>query len=742
MSKIDLTDRRENASTLIATRPEEITDHRFTMATGNDFVSLPEIDAWGRVHGVTLLHAGCAGLIELRGIPQGLAETGVERAVAPFIAPTLTWNGEVVDLTGALPETSLGGDWIPEFSWTSGRSPSGPAASGVVWDREPEWRLSVRIVAPPEERGFCYILQIENLERTEAAVAEGSGLDQAVGAVRAEIGVELTWAYSGIRVFTSRELPVVHTCKHDRWTRSIVAEALGPLPVFGFALNSSEDLDRLEMGACRDGTSTCEPGGPHAGTREGSQGYTIRASKSVSLAPGDRATVAFYLAFSREADGARTTSVHLRRLGWQSLEAKTQAWLAERRSPVPGKPREEAVLNRNLLFNYFFATGRAIDSEQLVAVTSRSPRYYVSAAFWSRDVLLWSLPALVVMDRARAREVLLYALTAGTRHVGDHAQYIDGRALYPGFELDEAAAYLVGLGTYLDGTSDFDVLREPGVLDGIDRTLATVEEWLLRTDSGEPVLCRTFLDPSDDPVTLPFLTYGNVLLRKGLVSTAAALDHLGAEREELARKLRQDAKFLGEAIRRYCVVDGPFGPMYAWAVDLEACSGANAVGGEANGGKWSEMRRAGAETYDDPPGSLELVGHYGYCHDDEGAAILANTRRWIHSHHNPYFSDGGFGGPGSAHSPHPWPLAAANVILAEAAVFEATGRCDFAAVERAVRFLVTAPMDCGLACETVDRDTGQVKTGAALASGAGFVAYSLWRGLKLFSGDSERNDGR
>jgi len=770
-------DRQENASALIMTRPEEIADHRFTTVTGNDFVSLPEIDAWGRILNVTFLHARCAGLIELRGISQRrmdgnsqeaskkresggdgesgddapggfsswggrvgntLLTTGVadgEPGVAPFMAPTLVWNGKAVDLMGVLPEVALNGDWIPEFSWAGGQCRSGRTEGGASADGgpkcEPKWRLSARIVAPPEEKGFCYILQIENLGCGNAGPTGDASLAETAGPARAEIGVELVWAYSGIRVFTSRELPVVHTCRYDPWTRSVVAEALGPLPVFGFALNSSDELDRLEVEGRSGGTPTGESRGVCAAAGVTNPPCAVRASKSVTLAPGEHATLAFYVAFNREADGARTTSVHLRRLGWQALEAATCKWLAERRRRVPGMPREESVLNRNLLFNYFFATGKTMDSEQLVAVTSRSPRYYVSAAFWSRDVLLWSLPALVIMDRTRAREVLLYALSVGTRHAGDHAQYIDGRALYPGFELDEAAAYFVGLGTYIEGTSDFEVLKEPGVLEAIRRTLAAVEEWLFRTDSGEPVLCRTFLDPSDDPVILPFLTYNNVLLRKGLLAAAAAFDHLGGEHRELARKVRQDAEFLGEAIRRYCIVDGPFGPMYAWAVELEPCGGSD--GGEATGSGRFEVRRTGAEIYDDPPGSLELLGFYGYCRDDKDAVVLANTRRWIHSRHNRYFSDGGFGGPGSAHSPHPWPMAAANVILAEVSAFEATGSCDLAAVKDAVRLLVTAPMDGGLACESMDRDTGKVKTGAAFATGAGFLAHSLWRGLDLLT---------
>lgn len=38
-----------------------------------------------------------------------------------------------------------------------------------------------------------------------------------------------------------------------------------------------------------------------------------------------------------------------------------------------------------------------------------------------------------------------------------------------------------------------------------------------------------------------------------------------------------------------------------------------------------------------------------------------------------------------------------------------------------------AQMDGGLACETVDPETGVVKTGAAFATFAGFLAYALYQ---------------
>lgn len=814
---------RRDDSARMMTVPDEITGDKFVTVTGNDFVSLPEIDRCGRVLGVTFLHAGCAGLIEVRGSRDGRDSSaaglptgrppdckhdrthsdgvgtssrsggdgpGDRCGAAPFIAPAFTWDGTAVNLAAALPEFTLEGDWIPTFSWTGGNRPGSRGA---------KWRLSARVVAPPEEKGFCYILELSRLDCRRRAGGERRDAEPAATAdegpaqrgaqvaevIQAELGVQLTWGYSGVRVFTSRELPLASTCRYDRWTRSVVAEALGPLPVFGFALNGSGNFDRLEIagpsgevaagwegsagapGLAGENVAPVVPGGASApapapaGTYAsagvsasagpGTLPWVITASRVVALAPGEGATVAFYVAFNREADGARTTSVHLRRLGWQALEARTLRWLAERRVRVPGRSREESVLNRNLLFCRFFATGKTLDSEEVVVVTSRSPRYYVSAAFWARDALLWSLPGLMLVDRGRAREVLLRAFSVGTRHVGDHAEYIDGRALYPGFELDEAAAFLVGLGTYLGGTSDFDIIREPQVLEGIKRVLAEIEKWTMRTADRKPVLCRTFLDPSDDPVRLPFLTYNNMLVRKGWLVAADVLERLSADGgnrwasddpRRQARELREAAAALSEAIRRYCVVDGPFGPMYAWAVDIaahEACEhdgrdderGGAAEAARANG-SYRGLCRTEAELYDDPPGSLELLGHYDRSRQDgEEASIVANTRRWIHSRHNPHFVEGRFAGPGSAHSPNPWPIVAASAILAEAAACDASGRCDLALVKRAIGLLTSAPMDSGLACESIDPETGTARTGAAFASGAGFLAYSLWRGLSL-----------
>jgi hypothetical protein len=730
----------------VKTVPAPVKDYRSVIVTGNDYISLPEIDEYGSVMSVTFLHRGQAALFEVRGTAPAPAAEEI-----PFIMPLLEWNGEQVDLRSVRPEVELKWDWAPEFTWYLPNAPDGPI------------RLCLRIVAPPGEKGFCYILELERpglysdmskTVQTMAGVndtAEEDAIDSlrvlskrdksGTMEIRATIGLVCTWGSSTFRVFTSRPVSSTHSCTYDPWTQSVVAEAMGPLPLFGFSVNSSSDFDSIDIEQSSD--DPCR----------------IRVLTERELAPGDKVACAYYVAFNREGDGARTTGVHLKRVGWNELEERTYTWLSMRRqSLLPHgrcgerskgqdkcsggcrleNPREiagndellgklESVVNRNLFFNYFFATGKTLDSESLVAVTSRSPRYYVSAAFWARDVLLWSMPALLLTDAARARDVLLYSTRTGTLNVGDHALYMDGTALYPGFELDEAAAHLIGLGTYLDATGDYTVLRAPGMIEGIKRTLAAIEKWLLCDDSGKPVLCRTFLDPSDDPVEFPFLTYSNVLLWKAWMTASSVFKKLGGDYAHVADELLSDAKALEDAIRCYCVVDGSFGPMYAWAVDLKPVrrDELRSSGGE------QPFCRVNYETYDNPPGSLELIRHYGFPHDEKTSRILRNTQHWIRSQHNLYFFDGEFGAPGSAHSPHPWPMAAANTILAEAAEYEACGVCDTEAVKQAVRLLITAPMDGGLGCESIDPKTGVAKTGLALATGAGFVAYALWRGYKI-----------
>ena len=103
-------------------------------------------------------------------------------------------------------------------------------------------------------------------------------------------------------------------------------------------------------------------------------------------------------------------------------------------------------MNRNLLFTMLYAWGRTIDTEQFVGVTSRSPRYYVAAAYWDRDAMLWSFPGLLDADPSFAREALNYALGIQLRNTGTHSRFIDGIVLEDGFQFrDERRQFLAAL---------------------------------------------------------------------------------------------------------------------------------------------------------------------------------------------------------------------------------------------------------------------------------------------------------
>src|SRR5690554_233371 len=241
-------------------------------------------------------------------------------------------------------------------------------------------------------------------------------------------------------------------------------------------------------------------------------------------------------------------------------------------------------------------------------MTTRSPRYYVSAAFWARDAYLWSLPGLLLVDPEAAKEALCTGFTAYWEHLGKHSLYIDGTELYPGFELDELCSWAIGLDQYLQATGDWRLVKAVGPALCGD-VLVTLEQ-----RRGNNDLFKTFLSPTDDPARFPYLTYNNVLVWRSLNIVADAYRYFGDIKR--AGGIRHQAVELRDCIEKNCIVQGPFGPMYAWAIN----------------------ESGGFELLDQPPGSLQLLAYYGYC-PAEGEAYK-NTVAWIHSSANPhYYSD-------------------------------------------------------------------------------------------------------
>lgn len=368
----------------------------------------------------------------------------------------------------------------------------------------------------------------------------------------------------------------------------------------------------------------------------------------------------------------------------------------------------------NLCFGFFYTAAKTIDTQEYCLLTSRSPAYYVSGAFWSRDAWLWSFPALVLLDADLARRILLSVWPRHLAAAGVHSHYLDGAVLYPGFELDQLAAPIVALGHYLDQSGDWSVVEEAPIKAGLKDWEPSLQSWQ-DVDTG---LYATYLDPSDDPVDYPYLTYDNVLVWKALKVLSAIYSYQG--NRDKHQQLSVQAQELKAALRRHAVVNGPLGPMWAWSID-----------GQGN-----------YRLYDNPPGSLQLLPFYGFCSPDD--PVYLNTLAWIYSSHNPYYYPHACPpGLGGVHAANPWPLAAASALLVLAG--PSGEEVKTLAVEpyywQALRFFQEARMDNGLGCESVDPASGKVKTGAAFASAAGFIGYALYRALASRALRAGRADG-
>ncbi len=405
---------------------------------------------------------------------------------------------------------------------------------------------------------------------------------------------------------------------------------------------------------------------------------SYRLSRREQLRPGEETELVFYWGLGYEEVAAATSAKEMLRRGWDWEYRRTAQWLEKRTCQMP-TPRLTEIYNTNLFFCIFYSTGLTLDTEELVCATSRGTRYYVSAAYWDRDVLLWAYPAILDADTALAEQILHYIFGRQRRNLGIHSRYIDGTVLEPGFELDELMAPVIALEAYVDKTGDREILSDANVLRGIRQILDTLDTMR----HPEIPLYETFLQPTDDEIVHPYLTYNNALVWKSFRALAKLYPARYGYLEETARTVR-------EAIYRHCVFrDAEGKPYFGWSVDLM---------GNHN-------------IYDEPPGSLQLLPYYGFCtREDE---IWENTVEIIRSPAYEYsFAGAPIAEIGCAHAPWPWILSLGNSLL-----------CGHA--EQAFRELEILKMDNGIACESVDPVEGTCTTGAAFATCAGFLCHAM-----------------
>lgn len=576
---------------------------------------------------VNEINAGVEDLTFLHMASRGLIDLRGGQ-LEPLMRPFVAQQGVEAELGGF--EWSRLGYWYPRFA----------ARAGALG-------LEGVILTPVGERGFGYRLRLTNNGAETVETAFG---------LRGQTGS----AWHCVNV--DKPIEGALNCYVSGWSGLPVFEQMCGVPLFALA--------PICEGECR------------AEFESAGEGWLWRLERTVRLAPGESAEFTAWWGLGLEEVSAVTSARELQRRGWDWELRRSLAWLAQRSLDL-GDEALTRLYNTNLFFCIFFSTGRTLDTEELVLVTSRSPRYYVSAAYWDRDSLLWSFPAVLDADAALAREMLGYVFGRQQRNIGVHSRFIDGTVLEPGFELDELMAPVLALERYVDATGDRSVLADPDVLRGIDGILKKLDAE--RAEDCE--LYETFLQPTDDERVYPYITYDNVLVWRAL----RALGRL-FERPELT----EQAERVRRAIYDNCIFDGAF----AWSVDLAG----------------------GHDVYDEPPGSLLLLPYYGFCAWDD--PVYLKTAEMIRSPDYTYsFAGCEIAEIGCSHAPHPWLLSIGNSLLC--------GRSG-----EALEHLRRTRLDNGIACESVDEHTGECTTGEAFATCAGFICHALRRAI-----GGERREG-
>ncbi len=584
--------------------------------TGNEYVSLPTIrQADGALEGVSFLHMGAKGMIEMCG-----------RQDAPFLKPFVKVEGQEIPITNLC--------WSRLHYWV-------PVFTAEANDLEVEGI----ILTPIGERGFGYRLKVHN-KGTAASV---------------RLGLKGTWAQTKHSINESKPILAEKNLYPSGWNHCQVMDLRPGLSLFAFAPIYTEKPEvcpiRSHFEKLGDDIQYC-------------------LELPASVAAGESAQLCIWFGLGFEEVAATTSAKELLRQSFDTMLSRTLQWLAERERTVDD-PILDETLNVNLFFSYFFGGGKTLDTEEFVLVTSRSPRYYVSAAYWDRDSLLWSFPAILLADSETAAEMLHYVFTKQIRNIGIHSRYIDGTLLEPGFELDELCAPVIALFRYVEHTGDQAILQKQWIKDGLERVLKR-----LKTKRNSQVaLYETFLQPTDDMRVYPYITYDNVLVWYSLSQLAQYFPEYA--------DLEAEAEQVRAAIEAHCIKEKDGRKMFAWSVDLQD--------------NW--------DIYDEPPGSLLLLPHYGFCSQED--AVWQHTVSVIRRKDYPYsFADCPIAEIGCPHAPHPWVLSISNSLL--------SGKR-----EEARKHLALCKMDNGIACESVDEYTGESATGDAFATCAGFLAYSI-----------------
>lgn len=596
------------------------------LATGNEWISLPDIRASdAALTTFNVISMRDRGLLQVNGDQGG-----------PVLEPYFNVNGTAFAF--ANPKWSLIEYWVPTATLTR---------DGI--------EATATYCAPPGSRAAFLRLTMTNHRATPTDV---------------QLGVHATYGSLSRVTYLPVELHGERTVGTAPW----IDEA----EVFSYITDDT----KYAWSLVHPGSKALMTAPPL------SHEPAVDASKTATLAPGQTVEALYIVAPGIEefsaAHNAKALKELLIRNGADSLIAETASW-CRKRTRTTGKPDLDLLMNRNFLFTEMYAWGKTIDTEQWVGVTSRSPRYYVSAAYWDRDAMLWSFPGLLDVDHEMAKNALEYALTVQLRNTGTHSRFIDGIVLEDGFQLDEAVAPVIALADYVRATGDTAFLKKYA------EALEMLRDRILGRRDAATGLYSSLQDSQDEFQVLPFITYDNVLTWRVLLDMSELFGRLGDEQS--SAQMKSDATELHGAVLAHCVskdASGADGPIFASATD-----GTKSV--------FTEI----------PPGSLMKLPALGFVSEDD--PVFARTYRWLHSANYKWsYSIEPYGLPGSYRLPFTTSWSVADHLRLKA------GR------EQALRILRASNWDGGIITEGVSASTGRMdQAGRAFATAAGYMAHAI-----------------
>ena len=469
--------------------------------TGNHWLSIPCIHpADGAVFALGFLHRGTRSAIEFAGAPGFVDGEG-----PALLRPRITIAGTDHTLDDAPRAWERALNWLPTFTWTKGDV----VVRGTIF--APFGRDS-------DVAGAVYALSVENRASTPVDVVVR--LDGALG-------------HRQLRVRTARQFEDAH--KVIAVDRSVVLGGAAAAGVVSVAIGADGDDSDL--------------------TRS-SDGNAFSIARTLTVEAKEREQLAFYIAAGPEPDGALASMDVLRRRGWKDLLRDTRDALRTLEQST-GHESLDGIINRNLLFAYFYGVGRAVDDAHYYMVRSRAPWHGRGVTIRDWEALTWILPAVQLADAPLARELLVRACELHGYAPGRGVHYFDGTMFAPGFCLEGVGAYAVAVDRYIRDTNDEHIVDEPIVADTL---YLSSEDLSDRRDRNVPLYSTEVL-PGGEPAPFPFTLHGNAVV-------AQALDVLRRTLDEETAKEVEDPAAVRAAIHRHFVADHEGKQVYGAATDL------------------------------------------------------------------------------------------------------------------------------------------------------------------------------